>query len=501
MSYIARLLGLAQERPLPERVPTDEVLPMHLFDDVFYLRSHTLMWTLRFDDVLDADMLGNSLSELFQCEGWRKLGGRLRLKSDGKVEVHIPRPFTPERPPIYFTKEHFNVRMSEHPEASKLPAAGSGPTLFPSPRSYSSLGVGPGAPRKLDDYLYSDLPQFALHVVTFEDGTLVSINFNHIVSDLSGLKAVLDAWQCHLAGKPEEKADFMSVEDGMAPLYKSATQGKHALDHMRLTGWKMLSWTLWLMWDSWWTTYDSQMMCVPKRIMDALVENARNEVKGKLSDENGVPFISEGDILLALSVRLAAHTLPAGSTRPINLIVAVDPRGRAKSIFKDNGAYVQNAPSGVVVSCPVAEAVEMKIGELAVKMRAAIGAQTTEEQLKVTASEIATSMKETGRLPMFGDYNGLLATSSNWGSAKLVQTVDFSRAVVKAGSASAQYDVTWKPGRPVYYHSRNIETSKGFFSTCLLIINGRDHAGNMWVTGEYPAATWSKLADILKSQL
>lgn len=53
---------------------------MHLFDDVFYLRSHTLMWTLRFDDVLDADMLGNSLSELFQCEGWRKLGGRLRLK-------------------------------------------------------------------------------------------------------------------------------------------------------------------------------------------------------------------------------------------------------------------------------------------------------------------------------------------------------------------------------------------------------------------------------------
>lgn len=81
MSFIGRALGFAPQKPTPpERVPTDEVVPMHLFDDVFYLRSHTLMWTFRFDDVLDADVLGASLSELFQREGWRKLGGRLRRK-------------------------------------------------------------------------------------------------------------------------------------------------------------------------------------------------------------------------------------------------------------------------------------------------------------------------------------------------------------------------------------------------------------------------------------
>jgi hypothetical protein len=80
MSFLARMLGSAPKRPQPERVPTDEVVPMHLFDDVFYLRGYTLIWTFRFDDILDADMLGNSLSELFQTEGWRKLGGRLRQK-------------------------------------------------------------------------------------------------------------------------------------------------------------------------------------------------------------------------------------------------------------------------------------------------------------------------------------------------------------------------------------------------------------------------------------
>lgn len=80
MSFITSVLGFGAKKPTPERVPSDEVVPMHLFDDVPYLRGYTLMWTFRIDDVLDADMLASSLSELFKSDGWRKLGGRLRLK-------------------------------------------------------------------------------------------------------------------------------------------------------------------------------------------------------------------------------------------------------------------------------------------------------------------------------------------------------------------------------------------------------------------------------------
>lgn len=57
---------------------------MHLFDDTDTLRGITMMWTFRFDEVLDADKLGNSLSELFQMEGWRKLGGRLRRRVNSR---------------------------------------------------------------------------------------------------------------------------------------------------------------------------------------------------------------------------------------------------------------------------------------------------------------------------------------------------------------------------------------------------------------------------------
>jgi hypothetical protein len=68
-------------------VPTDEIAPLHLFDDTGTLRGFTLMWTFKFDEVLDADRLGNSLSELFRMDGWRKLGGRIRRRvSNGEFE-------------------------------------------------------------------------------------------------------------------------------------------------------------------------------------------------------------------------------------------------------------------------------------------------------------------------------------------------------------------------------------------------------------------------------
>jgi hypothetical protein len=381
--------------------------------------------------------------------------------------------------------------MAEHPEAAELPAAGEGPAIFPGASHYASLALGPGAPRKLDDYLYSDVPQFALHVVTFEDGTLVSINFNHITSDVSGLRCILDAWQLHLAGKPEAKAEFMSVHDGMRSLYEAPPLEKHVLADVKLSGWGMITWIVRFMWDSWWIPYESRTVCIPKTTMDTLFHNARNHL-AKVFDGQDVPFITEGDVLLALSVRLAAHNLPNGSTRTINTMIAVDPRGRCKSVFSQGAAYVQNAPSGGLISCPASQALDMELGELALHMRKAIALQTTEEQLKAAAFELANSMKKTGSLPVYGDANGLLAVSSNWSKAKLLESIDFSPAVVKRG-AKAQ-----EPGRPVYYHSRSLE--RGAFSTSVLIIMGRDHEGNMWLSGDYPDTTWSKLMDILKSQ-
>ena len=67
-------------RPVPPVVSTDEVVPVHLFDDTTTLRDIGMVWTFRFKEVLDPDKLNAALSSLFRKDGWRKLGGRFRRK-------------------------------------------------------------------------------------------------------------------------------------------------------------------------------------------------------------------------------------------------------------------------------------------------------------------------------------------------------------------------------------------------------------------------------------
>lgn len=81
MAFSGQLKGIfggGSKRVAPPRVPTDDVFPMHFFDDSATNRTLVLAWTLRFNEVLDAEKLNNALQKLLTIGGWRRLGGRLR---------------------------------------------------------------------------------------------------------------------------------------------------------------------------------------------------------------------------------------------------------------------------------------------------------------------------------------------------------------------------------------------------------------------------------------
>jgi hypothetical protein len=63
-AFVSQFLGQASPTRAPPIDPTDEVLPVHPFDGNPVLREYILFWTLQFDDVLNADMLGYTLSQL-----------------------------------------------------------------------------------------------------------------------------------------------------------------------------------------------------------------------------------------------------------------------------------------------------------------------------------------------------------------------------------------------------------------------------------------------------
>lgn len=81
-------LGSGPTQVEPQRVPTDEVLPTHHFDDNPINRMIILAWTLRFNDVLDADKLHDGLARLLEIGDWRKLGGRIR-KGVSLCSAHV----------------------------------------------------------------------------------------------------------------------------------------------------------------------------------------------------------------------------------------------------------------------------------------------------------------------------------------------------------------------------------------------------------------------------
>lgn len=75
-------MGVFSSKPkwqTPPRVPTDTVIPLNPSDDTPVLRSVCLVISYRIDDVLDPEKLRDGLERLIDRDGWRKMGGRLRL--------------------------------------------------------------------------------------------------------------------------------------------------------------------------------------------------------------------------------------------------------------------------------------------------------------------------------------------------------------------------------------------------------------------------------------
>lgn len=85
MEALLEFAGLKSRRYPPPKIETDEVYPTHFFDDL-PSNSFVVGWTMRFNDVLDAEMLRDAAVQVLSTGDWRKLGGRFRKKV--RVALH-----------------------------------------------------------------------------------------------------------------------------------------------------------------------------------------------------------------------------------------------------------------------------------------------------------------------------------------------------------------------------------------------------------------------------
>lgn len=78
-----------------EPVPGDQVLPLHFFENNLLVQGNNMAVSLVFDEVLDPEILRESLEGLVKRDGWQRLGGRLRKNVSLTLgdTLCIPMPF------------------------------------------------------------------------------------------------------------------------------------------------------------------------------------------------------------------------------------------------------------------------------------------------------------------------------------------------------------------------------------------------------------------------
>ncbi|KAH8838837.1 hypothetical protein MCOR11_001913 [Pyricularia oryzae] len=470
-------------RVQPKRVSTDHVVPLHHIDNSDVLRRLIVGWTARFDDVLDANVLYQALEALIRRDGWRKIGGRLRLNSMGRLESHIPAEFTNSRPAVRFLHTVFDLAIDEHPLACKLPrATGEHASAHPGTSELIDLLYPDDhRPTCLEDYVCTDEPQLRLYVVSFNDATIVSVTAPHASGDIMAHAGIVKGWVDMLHGRAQEVQRFDGFRtDPLAEMVKRADSSQIAemLEGKILRGVRHAMYVIFYLWDMLFgPRMQHRTLFFPASTVVKMREQALDHLQQQ-GDEK--PFVSNGDVLTAWLSKMAAAPMAARAPhKSLTILNALELRGRLSSTLNPAVMYGQNLTMHCCAFVTLGEAATAPLGVVARAVRQSIVEQGAEKQLEAFTK---TMWELGGDRPVATAVDAYLFAFSSWAKARFNHIMDFSPAIVSKGNRAAADGQA--PGKPVWV----LSTTMGFtlLARYWLNITGEDLAGNYWATVVLP---------------
>ncbi|CZR65590.1 uncharacterized protein PAC_15490 [Phialocephala subalpina] len=507
--------------PSPRRGEMDDdVYPVHLLDNANDYRNLFMSYLFRFKDILDSDKLADSLTKLLEIGDWRKLGGRLRLKEDGQLEIHVSQSFTTQRPAMAFTHDTFSESIETHPLGRGLPQVSG--TNSPSVQKLSTdlrpFAGSPSAPKTIKELIDRDAPILSIHVTTFTDSTVVVISWPHVLMDAMGLQALMRNWSLVLNNKAASVSPVLGTQDDILQEADSQIQNNDKRQELAVEklapgplgmAYLVLRF-LWLM--LWSPGFEERTILLPQRHISQLQAQALGEIAGKDEHEQK-PFVSEGDVLAAWAAQILAASQPRG---PMTVANFINVRFRLSIFQAAGGEYIQNLLQFVYAPLSL-QSLAGPLGPCALSYRKHMAAQSTEEQVLGYLHMQREHVKARKRLRLiFGDAGASMLTVNNLAKIDFFRIVDFAPAVVGEGErlvkgacngqdASHIKDASHvkqtsranPPGTIVYYHP--LVLNKPSVLTSHFRVLGKDHAGNCWLTGTFPARTWGGFERALES--
>ncbi|KAF2771089.1 lysR family regulatory protein [Teratosphaeria nubilosa] len=476
-------------RQKPPKVPSDTVIPFHFLDDQLYAKALILHLTYRFDGVLDVGKLKGALERLVELEGWRKLGGRVREGENGRLEYHVPEKYTEERPGFNWTHVEHQMSINEHELASQLPrtpADATGPVLFEDPAKFYGLICAPSTPRHIDDWLYTDTAPLSIHINSFTDATLLSMNCGHYLWDALGQASFLQAWIALLNGREADVPPVVGYDKD--PFDKVGTQvqpEKYILRDSILTGWRWWLFVFNMIVELlWYRKQEGRAIFLPGSFVNNLRERAIASLP--VDSEGNAPFLSEGDVLLAWWTRLTTKTQGVRGSTPVLIMNVSNLRGLIDEALPPGAAYLANATMVTNTHISAQTLLDQSLSQTALQIRNDLRTQRIPEQAHAWISLQKEMDKSLGRAPMVGQPGMVFHAYSNWHRGRFYD-VDFSAAVVGGG----------KGGRPSYINVTGLEN--GFSTRNSGPILGRDGKGDWWMHWNLRAGGWGRVEEELRS--
>ncbi|KAH8176624.1 family regulatory protein [Sarocladium implicatum] len=480
------LLGLAQKTP--ERVPSDQVIPLHWFEDGFMWKKVIVYTLFAFDDALDPEVLRRALETLINRKGYRKLGGRLRRNSQGGVEYHVPAQFSASRPALTFRHVHYDDDAEDHPVASKIPKPGdlSGPTIMGDPEDLSELCRPLGKTLSLEDYLTSDRTTLGLFITTFRNKTCVSLYWPHVAFDAMGKHAIIDGWIKVLQDRQDEIPEPIGFDtDPLADFGKNATE-KHLLADKRVGNVGMAGYALRNI-TGLVGPKEIRMVCLPAVFWQKMVADVRDDLK-RGAEHSEAPFVTEGDVITAWWTRVCCSHMDKTSSTTVAAQNAMSLRRVLKNdLLPDYRPFISLALGFPTVLLPAKDVLTKPLSWLALQFRHAINDQGTRAQVESYAA-LQREFSATMRMPVFfGDTGMYNLFFSNWQQAGLFN-FDF-------GAAAKVPREDGKPLRSSYIQCiQDPAFPEGW------PISGKDESGNYWISGFREKGLWARVEEELKAQ-
>lgn len=379
------------------------------------------------------------------------------------------------------------MSIREHILDGTLPYSNDKPCVLDTPEILDAILAGPEAPKCLDDWLYSDRPALVVHVITFLDATFVTLNYSHSLVDGVGKREIMTNWCKVLAGRLGDVTPLANWdEDPMSIICRppSADEERYVHEEIRLTGWRKWYWVLRFIADRFKNrnNYRQRNVFIPASIMAQLRKEANDHATGKT-------YLSDNQLLTAWLLRLACLPLK-GSNRPLGITSAVDLRGFHLRGLRPGTVYMQNLLAYTWINTTASSLLCSPLGTAAALMRTGLKRQLSLAQVQAAAYLTHAAVARTGTPDFFTGKDSFLISVSSLAKAKYWEAVDFSPALLKAGSRGDH------AGKPSWQSST---PRSGMKPSCLVVVQGSDLKGNWFAQMVLSQRTWNMVEDELSN--